>query len=222
VGLEGGNVSVSIVDEARKLNINLMVVNGAPNERAMERVQRLFTILDVDTALIQGIVQWITPANMIAGGGGADFYLGLQPPYQPRGGPMPTIADLQMVKGINEAVFNRLRPFLTVMPENQVNINTASPQVIASLEPELTEDQKIVEQIVEERELRPFTKVTDLINDIPSVGAFGTRLSQDLTVNSKFFTITGMGTYSNARKIVTATFHRETSGIGTLENWHED
>jgi hypothetical protein len=31
-----------------------------------------------------------------------------------------------------------------------------------------------------------------------------------------------MGTYSNARKIVTATFHRENTGVGTLENWHED
>jgi general secretion pathway protein K len=222
VGLEGGNVSVSIVDEARKLNINQMVVNGAPNERAIARVQRLFTILDVNTALIPGIVQWITPANATAGGGGADYYLGLRPPYEPRGGPMPTIADLQLVKGINEAVFNRLRPFLTVMPEATVNINTASPQVIASLEPELTEDQKVVEEIVMARQLRPFSKVTDLVNDIPSVATFGTRLSQDLTTNSKFFTITGMGTYSNARKIVTATFHRENTGVGTLENWHED
>jgi len=222
VGLEGGNVSVSIVDEARKININQMVVNGAPNQRSMAQVERLFTILDVDTALIPGIVQWITPASATAGGGGADYYMGLRPPYQPRGGPMPTIADLQMVKGINEAVFNRLRPFLTVMPENQVNINTASPQVIAALEPELTEDQQIVEEIITERQLRPFSKVTDLINDIPAVATFGTRLTQDVTVNSKFFTITGMGTYSNARKIVTATFHRETTGIGTLQNWHED
>ena len=129
MGLEGGNVSVSIVDEARKLDLNQMVVNGVPNLRAIERVQRLFTILKVDTALIPGIVRWITPAKAIAGGGGADYYLGLRPPYQPRFGPMPTIADLRLVRGINEAVFNRLRPFLTVTPENKVNINTASPQV---------------------------------------------------------------------------------------------
>jgi len=78
VGLEGGNVSVSIVDEARKLNINQMVVNGAPNQRSMAQVERLFTILDVDTALIPGIVQWITPASATAGGGGADYYMGLR------------------------------------------------------------------------------------------------------------------------------------------------
>jgi general secretion pathway protein K len=222
--LEGGNVSLSIVDEARKLNINAMVDrNGATNEPATQRVERLFKILDVDTGLIPGIVQWITPGGRNAtGGGGADYYLGLRPPYQPRGGPMPTIADLQLVKGINEAVFNRLAPFLTVMPENQVNANTASPQVLAALEPELMEDQKIVEEIIVQREVRPFSKVTDVVNDIPAVATFGTRLTQVLTTRSQFFTISGMGTFADARKIVTATFHREQSGIGTLATWHED
>jgi general secretion pathway protein K len=218
----GGNVSLSVVDEARKLNLNQMVApNGVPNEPAIQRVQRLFTILEVDTSLIPGIVAWMTPAG--AGGDiGGEYYMGLRPPYQPRGGPMPTIADLQMVKGFNEAIFNRVLPFVTVMPEMQVNINTAPPQVIASLEPELTEDQQLVEQIVMERNTRPFTKVTDLINDIPGVGPFGTRLTQVLTVRSTYFTISGMGTYSGARKVVTATFHRETTGIGTLESWRED
>lgn len=221
--LEGGNVSLSIMDEARKLNLNQMVdQNGNPNLAAIQRVERLFTILNVDTALIPGIVQWITPANENAGSGGAEYYLGLRPPYQPRGGPMPTIADLQMVKGFNEPIFNRVIPFLTVMPENQVNVNTASPQVLASLEPELMEDQKLVEEIVMERQVRPFDKVTDLVNDIPGVATFATRLTQVITVRSAFFTISGIGTYAGARKMVTATFHREQTGIGTLINWHED
>ncbi len=222
--LEGGNVSLSIVDEARKLNINQMVdQNGVPNLAAIQRVERLFTFLNVDPALIPGIVQWISPANAsVSGGIGADYYLGLKPPYQPRGGPMPTIADLQMVRGFNEAIFNRVIPFLTVMPENQVNANTASPQVIASLEPELTEDQQLVEEIIMARQVRPFAAVTNVVNDIPGVAAFGTRLTQTLTVRSAYFTISGMGTYAGARKSVTATFHRETTGVGTLGNWHED
>jgi general secretion pathway protein K len=121
--LEGGNVAVVVVDETRKLNINAMMdQNGTPNQPAIQRMERLFTILNVDPELIPGIVQWITPSAMGApGGGNADYYLGLRPPYQPRNGPMPTIADLQLVKGINEAVFNRIRPFLTVMPETVVN-----------------------------------------------------------------------------------------------------
>jgi general secretion pathway protein K len=221
--LEGGNVAVTVVDETRKLNINAMVdQNGTPNQPAIQRMERLFTILNVDVALLPGIVEWITPSVSTGGGVGADYYLGLRPPYQPRFGPMPTIADLQLVKGINEAVFNRIRPFLTVMPETQVNVNTASGQVLAALEPELMEDQKTVEQILEARQSRPFTKVTDVVNDIPAVAAFGTRLTQVLTTRSQYFTINGMGTYADARKVIAATFLREQTGIGTLMNWHED
>jgi general secretion pathway protein K len=172
--------------------------------------------------LIPGIIAWISPSSTNSTTGvDANYYLGLRPPYQPRGGPMPTIADLQMVKGLNEAVFNRVRPFLTVMPEPAVNANTASPQVLACLEPELMEDQKIVQEIIEARTIRPFAQTTD-IGNLPDVGTFGTRLMQVLTTRSQYFTINGMGTYAGARRIVTATFHRESTGVGTLCVWNEE
>ncbi len=219
--VEGGKVSLSIVDEARKLPINAMIdQTGALNPAAIAKVQRLFTILDVNIDLIQGIIQWITPIGANASGGGGS-YMRLIPPYQPRYGPMPTIGDLQMVQGFNEAIFNRVSPFLTVMPESAVNANTAAPQVIAALEPELMEDQKIVLEIVEARAIRPFTQPTDIMN-LPGLGPIATRLSKDVAMNSQFFTINGTGTYAGARKIITATFHRETTGIGTLAAWHED
>jgi len=223
--LEGGNVSLSIVDEARKLSINSMFQsqNNLPNAPAILKMQRLFTVLDVNTDLVQGILDWITPGGASALGGDSGFYLGLRPPYQPRSGPMPTIGDLQMVKGFNEAIFNRVSPFLTVMPETAVNPNTAAPQVIAALEPELMEDQKIVQQIIEARAIRPFTNSNDITNLLPNLESIGPRLNKDVQFRSTFFTITGAGTYAGARKIITATFLRDqTNGIGTLAAWHED
>jgi len=227
MALEGGNVSLSIVDETRKLPINLMVNQtgaqaGAPNQAAVAKVQRLFAILDVNPDLVQGIIQWITPIGASGAGGGGAFYAGLIPPYQPRYGPMPTIGDLQMVQGFNQAIFNRVSPFLTVMNEPAVNANTASPQVIASLEPELMQDQKIVQEIVEQRTVRPFTQPTDIMNLSGVEPGLAQRLSKDVVMRSQFFTIDGRGTYAGARKIITATFHRETTGIGTLAAWHED
>jgi len=219
--LEGGNVSLSIVDEARKLPINAMVQNGIPNQPAILKIQRLFTILNVKVDLVQGIVDWITPNGNAQNSNIGDYYLALKPPYQPRYGAMPTIGDLQMVQGFNEAVFNRVSPFLTVMPEPAVNANTASPQVIAALEPQLMEDQKIVQEIIEARAIRPFSQPTDIMN-LPDLGDVAQLLSKDVDMRSQFFTINGMGTYAGARKIITATFHRETNGIGTLAAWHED
>lgn len=220
--LEGGKVSLTIVDEARKLNLNSMIQHNVPKQDQILKIQRLFTVLDVNVELVQGIIDWITPAGAnAAGGGSGDFYMGLKPPYQPRYGPMPTIGDLQMVKGFNEAIFNRVSPFLTVMPETAVNANTASPQVLASLEPELMEDQKLVQELIDERAIRPFSQPTDIMN-IPDFAQIGQRIAKDVQMRSQFFTITGTGNYAGARKIITATFHRETTGVGTLAAWHEE
>ncbi len=218
--LEGGMVSLSIVDEARKINLNSMISTTGLNQAAIGKVTRLFTILDVNPDLVQGIIDWITP-NGGNGSSSSEFYMGLQPPYQPRFGPMPTIADLQMVEGFNDAIFNRVAPFLTVMPEPQVNANTATPQVLAALEPELMEDQKIVEEIMQARALQPFSQPTDIMN-LPDIGPVAQTLGADIVLRSQFFTIYGTGTYAGARKMITATFHRETTGIGTLAAWHED
>ena len=113
-------------------------------------------------------------------------------------------------------------PFLTVMPASrQVNANTATPQVLAALEPELMEDQKIVEEIMQARALQPFSQPTDIMN-LPDIGPVAQTLGADIVRRSQFFTIYGTGTYAGARKMITATFHRETTGIGTLAAWHED
>ena len=222
IPLEGGTVTLSIVDEARKINLNSMVQNGAPQPLAIQRVQRLFTVLDVNVQLVQGIVDWITPNNGAGGGGTGDYYMGLKPPYEPRFGAMPTIADLQMVEGFNEAIFNRVTPFLTVMPEPGVNANTASPQVLAALEPQLMEDEKLVQELVEARTIRPFTNTTDIMN-LPDLGeTLAQALSKDVVVRSQFFTIIGTGTFAGARKLIISTFHREANGIGTMAAWHEE
>lgn len=221
--LEGGTVSLSIVDEDRKLNINSMIVNGQPQPFQIQKMQRLFTVLDVNVQLVQSIVDWITP-NSGTGGIGADYYLGLKPPYQPRFGPMPTLGDLQMVMGFNEAVFNRVSPFLTVVSQNpgQVNVNTAPPQVLAALDPVLTEDQHLVMAIIDRRAMEPFASTTDLLNLLNLSGQSGQNISNGVVVQSGYFTISGTGTYAGARKIITATFQRQPSGIGTLAAWRED
>lgn len=223
IPVDGGVVALSIVDETRKLSVNSLVdTDGKINQPAMQRMIRLFSVLGINPEVLAAIVDWIDPDNIESPGGAeADYYLGLRPPYQPRNGPMPTIGDLKMVKGINEAAFNRLRPFLTVMPETQVNANTASAEVLASLADEMMEDPKIVQAIMEARSNRPFENITDVAN-LPEVGTIGSKLTQVLTTRSQYFTITGVGTFAGARKMVNATFHREQAGNGTLASWQEE
>jgi general secretion pathway protein K len=229
--VDGGTASLEIVDEARKININQIVVTqsatgadvGQPDQIHVQILGRLFEILGISTDIIPAIIDWIDPDSIESPGGGAeaDYYMQLIPPYMPRNGPMPTIGDLKMVRGIDDATFNVLRQFLTVSPEDQVNANTASPQVLAALEPELESDPKLVQEIVTIRASQPFTKVTDVAN-LPGMGTFASQLTNLLTVRSQFFTVAGMGNYAGSRKIVYSTFYRQLNGTATLAAWQED
>jgi general secretion pathway protein K len=221
--LEGGEAGFSIVDEARKINLNAIIdQDGTVNTDHLQIVERLLSVIGVDPRILPAIVDWIDADGIeTQGGAEAEYYLALHPPYMPRNGPMPTIGDLKMVRGVNDAMFNRLREFVTVSPEKLVNANTAPPEVLAALDPHLMEDPKAVEAIIKIRQIQPFTKVTDIAN-LPDISSFGTELTKLLTVKSQYFTIAGMGTYAGARRIVNATFKRESNGIGDMVSWQEN
>jgi general secretion pathway protein K len=220
----GGTVSLSIVDEARKFNVNQLVnpANGQVNNVGVEQIARLFAILGLPPDLVPALVDWLDRDSVdTPGGAEADFYLRLVPPYEPRNGPMPTIGDLRMVRGVDDATFMKLRNYLTVVPETRVNANTAPPEVLACLEPELASNPRLVQQIIQARTIRPFETTLDVAN-LPGIGTFGTRLTQVLTTRSVYFTIAGMGTYAGARKLVYSTFRRNGNGTAALASWQEE
>ncbi|MHB8383063.1 MAG: type II secretion system minor pseudopilin GspK [Candidatus Binataceae bacterium] len=222
--VDGGTVSLSIIDEARKVDLNQLInpQNGQFNQALAAQLVRLFTILGVSPSIIPAIADWINPANIESpGGAGMDYYMQLIPPYAPRNNPMPTIGDLRLIKGIDEATFNRLIPFVTVYPEPVVNANTAPPEVLASLLPQLMDDPQLVKEIVIARTISPFANTTD-IGNLPGLGAVSQALMQVVTTRSTFFTITAMGTFAGSRKLLYSTFRRQGNGTATLMSWQED
>jgi general secretion pathway protein K len=221
--LGGGVSQVSIVDEASKIDIN-QIVNprtGQPNPQYVGIVERLFAILGLPPDLVLAIIDWLNP-NSIESPGGADasYYLGLMPPYQPRNGPMPTIGDLRMIRGVDDATFFELQRFLTASPEPRVNINTATPEVIAALVPQLSNDPSLVKEIVQARMVQPFLMLTD-VGNLTGLGDAATPLMNLITTRSTYFTITGAGSYAGARQRVMATFRRNSDGTAMLASWHE-
>src|SRR5713101_7256966 len=150
IPVEGGTVSLSIVDEARKLDINELYnpQSNAANENFEPIVARLLSNIGVSTDLIPVMIDWLDPDSIESPGGAeADYYLRLTPPYEPRNGAMPTIADLRMLKGVDDLTFMILSRFLTTMPEARINANTAPPEVLAALTPETENNPDLVKEI---------------------------------------------------------------------------
>ncbi|MGD0073258.1 MAG: type II secretion system minor pseudopilin GspK [Candidatus Binataceae bacterium] len=217
----GGTASVSIVDETRKLGINQLVnpANGAPNQTFAAELLRLFEVINIPPEILPALIDWLTPGDTPSPGGAkSDYYLGLIPPYEPRNGPMPTIADLKMVRGVDDAIFTRLAQFLTVVPDTRVNINTAPPEVILAMLPQLANQPSMLQAILSQR---PFRTLTDF-NKIPGVAAIAKNAQSLFTTQSDYFTITGVGKFAGARTFAYATVRRNGVGPMLLSFWHED
>ena len=228
----GGFASVSIVDEERKLDINYLVnPDGSQNAQFEPVLERLFVTLGISIDLIPAIIDWLDPDSVPDGptGAEADYYMRLFPPYAPRNGPMPTIGDLRMIRGVDDPTFMKLSRVLTVFAMQQptgdqqlpkVNINTAPPEVIVSLAPDLAASPSLMDQFLAARTEQPLgtggEQSPGLTQLIASAGA-------SFTYRSNLFTIEGRGSYAGARKLVFATVvHQNTPGPSQLLQWRED
>jgi general secretion pathway protein K len=228
IPVDRGIVSMSIVDEERKLNINKLFnqQKREPDQQFAAIVTRLLSNLGLSPALVPILIDWLDPDSIESDGGAeADYYLRLIPPYEPRNGPMPTIGDLRMLKGMDDITFLRLSRYLTTLDVGAgpccINANTAPPEVLAALTPELEDNADLVKQIVDVRDIRPFNQVTDLLN-LPGISGISEHLKPFLNVTSQDFLITAQGDFAGARKRIYATFRRNLNGTALLLNWHED
>jgi len=222
--VSGGTVSLSVVDEARKINVNSLF---NPRMRMVSPqwegiLARLFTNIGVSTDLLPILEDWLDPDSVDSPGGAeADYYLRLTPPYEPRNGPMPTIGDVRMLKGMDDRTFAKLSRYLTTAPEPAINANTAPAEVLAALTPEMENNPELAKEIIAARTFHPFEQITDVAN-LPGLGEFAAHLTPLLTTRGSYFTIAGAGDFAGARQRIYATFRRNNNGTAMLMNWHED
>lgn len=119
------------------------------------------------TAVANSIADWIdTDSNFGIGGAENDYYQGLDTPYLCKNGPMESIEELLLVKGVTPELYHGTdeRPGLGDLlavggSQDKLDINSASPRaflLIKGLSPEtLTELETI-------RKAEPITRLADL------------------------------------------------------------
>jgi general secretion pathway protein K len=221
--LAGGWATVSIIDDARKIDVNqLVAANGQVNPQYFQIIEQLLLNTGVSPDVLPALIDWLDPDSVpVQDGAEASYYMQLMPPYMPRNGPMPTIGDLRMVRGVNEIVFNQLRNFLTAAPTTQVNINTAPPQVLAAVAPQLAQNPQALQTLLQARIEQPLSDPSQIAN-IPGLSNLSSPLPALFTTRSDYFTITGIGSFAGARAYVYATVRRNGIGPALLLSWDED
>jgi len=148
-----GAVAGKIEDLQGRFNVNnLLDSNGDVDKDVLEQFQRLLVILDLNPRIAGLAADWIDADQDTGFPDGAEdsIYTGLTPPYRVLNRTLANVTELSALEGMDQASFNVLLPHVTALPHGtQINVNTATPVVLQSLDPNL--DATAVEGLLSER-----------------------------------------------------------------------
>src|ERR1700694_699657 len=124
--LAEGTVSLRVGDEASRFNINtLMTPQGRVNERAVQRFARLLKSVGSDEGLAERAVEWVRSHR------------------EPLLYTFRDTAELLLVAGMSSETVKKVEDYVTVYTdrsnERNINVNTATREVLLALSPRLNE-----------------------------------------------------------------------------------
>ena len=224
-----GTLEGKVADESGKFPINALVdEKGALRPAHAQVLERLFTNppfqmeAEEAKALVAAIKDWLDPDDETTEGGGAeaDFYQSQEKPHGCKNGPMTSLAELLLVRGVTEArYFGKeggpgLKDLLTLYSGGKININTAGPVVLQALLGPSTPPETAaswVESVIAYRQEQmhwDFLGESDWYRN-RMVGFSDINLPQELiTVQSSYFSVRMTGKVGAGRKTVFACLER--------------
>jgi len=163
--VEGGQIRGKIEDLQGRFNLNNIVnAQGQIQPTSLQQFQNLLTALNQDPTLAQTVADWMSRSSVASPGGAKDdYYSRLQPAYITAEGPISSVSELLLVKGITPAVYAQISPYVCALPAQagvaKVNINTASGPVLESLDSHISAD--LASQVIGARGSQVFKSPPD-------------------------------------------------------------
>lgn len=152
---------IRIFNEGGKIDLN-----AAPEELLQGVLQKAGADEEKSLRLARAIEDWRDPDSIpLPQGAEREAYESMGAVFLPRNGPFLSVAEAALVLGMDDALFSRLEPALTVYSgASGVDLN-AAPQEVLELLPESTPE--LVQEILEKR------KEAFLEGRLPSMAIFG-------------------------------------------------
>lgn len=183
-----GLLNAQLTDERGKLNLNDLAANAGDNlqqKAKIQRVKRLFELLQLSPDLVDALLDWVDQDEIPEPAGAESLYYQSQKPaYRAANRALPALGELRLVKGFTPEIIEKLSRYATVYPPEggaPINLNTADPVVIQSLDQAIT--QTMAMEVVQGR---PFKSKVDL-DRIGSFQEIGARIRADYDVKSDYF-----------------------------------
>lgn len=181
-----GTYTLEIKDISSMFNINSEMSEGVKRDILIRLLEELEA--DEPDEIADCILDWLDPDDLHRlNGAETQYYQTLNPPYEAKNGPLDTIEEMLLIKGMDRALLfgyqargqdeksrKGLAELLTVYNDSGVNVNVAPAELLAAV---LDADESVVDEILDIRDGpdglmgteddRPFRSQRDLI----SVGA---------------------------------------------------
>ncbi len=206
--VERGRVAGGISDQQARFNLNNLVRNSQASGADIAVFQRLLDELELPATLVDAVVDWIDSNSVPHGADGAEdaYYLARPTPYYPANRPLVDLAELSLVRGYDQAVIDRLSPYVCVLPvPTPVNVNTAGPEVLAAVIPGLTLDD--ARHLVEERG-EGSESLADFRGKLTAAQALGLQ-EQLINVASDFFLVDLNAEFGRVKQHYLALYQRQ-------------
>ncbi len=146
IPIDNASIQGCIVDMQGRFNLNNIVnTEGEPVEFYVNQLKRLLAELNIEQSKADAILDWVDgDVNAtIPDGAEDDYYTGLESGYRTANASFVSVSELQLVKGFSSASaeetedYELLLPHVSALPvvngPTPVNVNTATPEVLASL-----------------------------------------------------------------------------------------
>ena len=137
--LANHSISIELRDEASRFNINNLYQNGAVDSAALAIFQRLLTQLNLEPDIAIAVLDYQDTDSDVYQDGGDESVVYSQQSSGSASKTLPnqalvSVDQLQEIRGVNAEVLAALRPYITAVPYYvPINVNTASPVLLAAL-----------------------------------------------------------------------------------------
>lgn len=168
--LSPGLARISIADAMGRFNLNGLSAPASNKTTQKIRFTNLLNRLGLDVALADTLARWMDETSQ-----DDDRYQGMEPPYKAAYQGCKHTSELLLLEGMDMISFRKLEPYVACLPITaQLNVNTASAMVLASLDAGLSladgeaivsargdKGFKTVDDFWALSQVEPFTKTND-------------------------------------------------------------
>lgn len=135
--LSPGMAYIRIRDAQGRFNLNTLSPQAGNQARQQTRFTNLLNLLGIDPIISNNLANWMNKTSQVD-----NLYQRKEPAYRAGYQTCKHTSELLLVDGVDLDAYAQLEPYIACLPITaSLNVNTASPMVLASLDASLTPSQ---------------------------------------------------------------------------------